>query len=529
MLDVGNLMSQNYIIFDIYDKNGHSTKTISFNELPISVGRHEDSTLYIEGTYVSSRHGLIYLDSNDLIYEDFSKNGTYIQGIAIHKSPFKSIKINEGDEIILAGNYPGRYEDFPFIKIQHIEIQHMQTKNVKTTNLFQDYIDLLFSPVYSTSKNNTYIIKNSENQPIQISDNEIIFNLKKLGSGGTASVYEYQINGECKAVKIYHNDIMAKYYQEYQQKLEAMLHSKPNSMLINIGGQDYTQFAWPEKLVYHSGKLCGYIMQSLPKSNLCQLNSYIRDIKNLSNQNHFSIAYRIQVARNLAVAVYNLHKAGHYFIDVKPENIFVFLDKCAVCFIDCDGFSINQGKFPAKHYSKGYQAPFVLQNNLKPSELSSEPYQDYYCLSHLIFEILDFGNQPFRSIIKNDQLLDEIESFGGESTYDYKVKNGWYPYHSIQEKNGLSPMPKSLFQGWPTRIRQLFDLAFLGEKYVIPTAKEWATELDTHIQNQNFTRCHVHPDNPIHHHFKDVNCPICRLGGIGGNENQLLHNPKIRS
>lgn len=510
-------MKQNingYVVFDIYDANGHRIQKVPLKSMPISIGRDPSSDLYIVGTYVSSQHGQFYLQDNKLMYKDCSKNGTYLWDKPIHQLSDKSTVLRQNDGLLLAGREQNRYRDFPYIYIKELEYQSTTPMarphgNRNTTPLNQEF--------ETPHLGNVTIIKDKNNKPIQLKDTHHTYDLDKLGEGGTATVYQFDQHGKHKVVKIYHDEIIAKHRTEYQHKLQAMLDSKPDGTSIIVDGEEYTQFVWPESLVYDNGKLVGYVMQALPKSDICQLNSYISNIAKLDT-NHHSITYRIQVARNLAIAVHNLHKAGHYFIDVKPENIFVFKDKCTVCFIDCDGFSIQQGAYPAKHYSKGYQAPFVLQNKLKPLDLSNEPYQDYYCLAHLIFEILDFGNKPFTGSPKSQALIDALMNISGDSSYDYKVETGLYPYH-LQTRDDIAPFKKSTYQYWPASLRQLFDQAFTSAKDDIPTAMAWAKELNTHIKNQSFEKCQAKPNDSLHHHFKGTRCPICDVSNTATNPN----------
>lgn len=502
------ILTTTYLKVLIQDSTGKRTQTIS---VPTSIGRASGVDLHVQGTYVSRIHGEFFeryenASTKKIFYKDSSANGTFVNGRAISDL---EIEIKEKDEIILSGNLQDRYHDFPKIIIQEIRCEpYNDVVHVSKTPIILPNIQINNDELLIMSGSNSYVIKKDD--------------LVKLGVGGTATVYEYNQNGKIKAIKLYNDEILDRHRMDYQNKLQAMLDSKPKGLTTMVDGQEYAQFAWPEAMVYdNENRLCGYIMQSLPKSNIYNLGVYIRHLKEL-DASHHSITYRIQVARNLAIAINNLHKAGHYFIDVKPENIFVFKDKCTVCFIDCDGFSIQNGTYPAHHYSQGYQAPFVLLDKLKPEHLSSEPYQDYYCLAHLIFEILDFGNQPFRGVIKDIDLQDEMDLLGG--SYDLKVEKGMYPYHISQLRSDIGPYPKSTYQYWPFKIRQLFDLAFAGTKYELPTALEWAKEFDRHIKERNFEKCNVKPNETTHHHFKGSRCPACDIFNEATNPN-LEHNP----
>lgn len=581
-----SVMSSNYIVISIQDKKGYRTQKIHFNELPMTIGRDRDCDICAEGTYVSAQHGKLYIENDHLLYEDFSKNGTYvnrtyINGRANQSSLPVSVSIRQNDKIILAGNQEGKHEDFPCIIIQEIQqgsdelfklqskfqnrlfnifnqlqydnknpklqgdvddyisrcmptlqiakevigwtdeklmknaynarilIYDMPTRSRSTpTPTHQEYVQPTFEPI----KSNLKIIQDDKGNPIKISDNGNIFDLEELGGGGTSTVYRYNNQNSYKAIKIYTTQSTR---VEYKEKLQVMLKTTPKSAKTVVNGQEYTQFVWPEALVFDdNGEVVGYLMPALPKHETYQLTTYVSGRENIEAKlepNHHSIAYRIQVARNLAIAVQNLHEAGHYFIDIKPDNIFVFKDKCTVCLIDCDGFSIQQGKYPARHYSAGYRAPFVLQNDLKAIDLSSEPYQDYYCLSHIIFQILDFGNSPFNGGVNTTELEDQLMEIDSDNTYEYKVKNIWYPYQLDMKRDDIRPHKNSTFRSWPAGIRKLFDQAFLGDKWSVPKPIDWIDELNIYIQTQQFEKCQKEPNKTMHHHFKGMPCPICQL------------------
>ena len=73
------------------------------NTLRITIGRNDDNTLKVPEEFgkVSGYHGEITMDENgNLVFTDFSSNGTLVNGQKIHKA---SCQIYRGDEIFLAG------------------------------------------------------------------------------------------------------------------------------------------------------------------------------------------------------------------------------------------------------------------------------------------------------------------------------------------------------------------------------------------------------------------------------------------
>jgi hypothetical protein len=73
------------------------------NTIRITIGRNDDNTLKVPEEFgkVSGYHGEISMDENgNLVFTDFSSNGTIINGQRVHKT---SYQIYRGDEILLAG------------------------------------------------------------------------------------------------------------------------------------------------------------------------------------------------------------------------------------------------------------------------------------------------------------------------------------------------------------------------------------------------------------------------------------------
>lgn len=71
----------------------------------VTVGRAPDSDILCgpECVYVSSRHAVIYMDGDRLMFKDISTNGTMINNIKVHH---RAIPINIGDTILLASKFP---------------------------------------------------------------------------------------------------------------------------------------------------------------------------------------------------------------------------------------------------------------------------------------------------------------------------------------------------------------------------------------------------------------------------------------
>jgi len=330
--------------------------------------------------------------------------------------------------------------------------------------------------------------------------------LEKLGIGGTALVYLVK-RGPCNGyvVKLYNGRILERRRGEFENKAKKMLLSPPLDADMKTRGQTFPQFAWPEAVIQDEhGNFCGILLPFINRDEAYELSTYIGDVNTLDKK-HQSITERIQVARNLAGALSNLHRAGHYFVDMKPQNIMVFRNSSLVSFIDCDGFSINRGEFPARHFSPGYIAPEELDH--RPEQLSESPTQDCYVLAMLIFQLLDFGNNPYACRVENKALLSDDE----ELIQDDRARKGLYAY-GLNPAKGLLPRAVSIYQYWPNEIRCLFDRAFTAKRGVDrPTTLEWYSTLSKLIDDWAFEKCAKHPNDEKHRHFKGTGCFACEV------------------
>jgi len=332
-------------------------------------------------------------------------------------------------------------------------------------------------------------------------------NFKKIGQGGTSTVYLVK-KGVYSGyvIKVYNQALLNKRRGELKNKVKRMIALSPESTELKLETGNVPQFNWPIALVENEkGEFCGLVAPYVNfKKDAYDLTSYLLNI-NLLEEKHQSITERIQVARNLAGAVSTLHKAGHFFVDMKPQNIFVLKETSTVIFVDCDGFSINGGEFPAHHISPGYIAPEELDN--RPEQLSLSSEQDHYALALLIFQLLDYGNKPYACRVHDKSLLDDSE----EHTSDNRARKGLYAY-GLLPKKGLSPRKESIYQYWPNEIRKLLDQAFTAKSGKNrPSAKKWFNSLHKLVTDWSFEKCSEYPERMNHRHFKGTNCFACEV------------------
>ena len=178
--------------------------------------------------------------------------------------------------------------------------------------------------------------------------------LGKLINKGGASGKIYLVEGRPESVvKIFHNTEKS---ASNRKKLQAMLLNKPNFRPVDINGTEFTQIAWPEAILDDEQGFCvGYMMPLINLNEAVSLDHLMQKAIRQKLKLSEKYAYRVFAAYNVASMVTALHKCGHYIIDLKPSNLYVYKENMLVAVVDCDGFSIQgEGdiRYPAEFVSE---------------------------------------------------------------------------------------------------------------------------------------------------------------------------------
>jgi serine/threonine protein kinase len=334
---------------------------------------------------------------------------------------------------------------------------------------------------------------------------------KQLGRGATATVFAARFKGKSCAAKIYHPD------QPFPSgKVVSMLERRPKAIDegnddddAEISPKESINFAWPFAILSNDhGNDFGLLMPLLDLKSKFPLDHFYDKIlfKKLNAPEEAAISLKIEIAANLSLAVSTLHSLGHYFVDMKPQNIRVALGSHEVTLLDCDGFSIYgaRGKrYPASLVSTDYIAPEVIRENLPPKILGIE--QDRYSLAVIIFQLLNNGTHPFQGI--------PTGSVEVPPTNDEKAALGFYPHGTIKH-SAIKPRPQSIHFLLDPGLRSLFDLAFVGKPEERPTAEDWSRRLTDLLQKKALMRCAAEPNSYEHIRFRDLQCPACYLNSL---------------
>lgn len=313
---------------------------------------------------------------------------------------------------------------------------------------------------------------------------------KLLNKGGAAGKVFEIADKPNKVAKIFHERQKS---NTNRLKLEAMVMNNPNIPSVVAHGVEYVQVAWPEAVLEDDEGYCvGYMMPFINTSEAVSLDhlmqSAVRSKLGLSDK----YEYRVMAAYNVALMVASLHRYGHYIIDLKPANVFIYKKTMTVAVFDCDGFSIKgeQARFPAEFVSEEYIYPEGMEQACE--EMGEE--QDKFALAVIIFKLLNNGIHPFSGVVKKN----------ADSNLSIQERIAGYHYaYGMWSDNYQAPHPYSIHEFLPLSTMKLFDRAFVKGQ-TRPTALEWQTELDYLLKNIKHCK-----KNPNHAYFTNKGCGLC--------------------
>jgi serine/threonine protein kinase len=352
-----------------------------------------------------------------------------------------------------------------------------------------------------------------------------------LGRGAEADVFRVR-NLSGAVAKIYHR--REGVLHANRAKLEAMIELPPQHLTAEVEGVSLLQFAWPTHIVEDEhGGCTGFLMPEVPLDRAITFEVFMsRDsLQQALSADDRSLPRRVTICRNLSAALAELHRQHHYFVDIKPQNIYLFKNTSVVCLVDTDSFAISGldgSRFPASVYSAEYIAPELLRDDV-PARMVQNDRQDCYALAVLIFRILDNGFHPFQGIPATN-------TDTSEWNIDHSVLKGYYP-HGREPNPASTRPPSSTSDLWDTETRALFDRAFAScQPGVRPSAAEWRSHFDSLLQRRGaFVKCGQVSSDVLHIHFANADCPECRLEAIdssfadSGPRTTAPPDPKVQS
>ena len=322
------------------------------------------------------------------------------------------------------------------------------------------------------------------------------FEREKLGEllnkGGAAGKIYKSITHPQLVAKIFHDKSKS---QTNRRKLEAMLTNRPANNKLIYDGQEIIQMTWPEAVLEDDQGFCvGYLMPFIDTQKAVSLDHLMQKAvrKKLGLSENY--ANRLFAAYNIASIVASLHKCGHYIVDLKPSNVFVYKENMIVVMFDCDGFSIKGDniRYPAEFVSEEYIYPEGMSQNCE--QMGEE--QDKFALAVILFKLLNNGIHPFSGTPRKQ--TDEMLSIQS------RIENYHYAY-GLWPDSYQSAHPYSMHEYFDKKTLNMFDRAFVKNQKR-PTAKEWQEHLE-----ELFKQLKTCKNNPDHIYFTSKGCGLCAM------------------
>ena len=294
---------------------------------------------------------------------------------------------------------------------------------------------------------------------------------KPFAAGGAGEVYRAEApDGAEYCVKL-----LTKPKSDDFKKLSHMIAHAPSYLEAGWG-----KLCWPIDLVHKQrvAEPAGYVM-SLGIDESLEL-SYLTNLRwpgtdrpaldeKVDRKSADGLKKRLVVACNIAAAVHHLHRMGHVFVDLKPQNILISPEG-KVSVVDLDSVQLEVG-------NKIYWGPLG-----SPDYMPSESYQmqygtgpairqnwDCFSLAVIVYEIL-LGIHPYTGALKPSAPLCP--------TIADSIKARMYVHGVNRPQFQVIPPPHEGLSRLPTQIITLFSNAFESTRPEgRPTAEVWGQAL----------------------------------------------------
>lgn len=292
---------------------------------------------------------------------------------------------------------------------------------------------------------------------------------------------------------------MAKLYDETDDKTRKIIQS---------------QITWIQAVLKDkSGAFKGYIMQKVT-GHITLQEAFSTSQNNRSN---FTFKDKVQIAKNLCIAVNIMHVLGCVVGDFNAKNILVDIKKGTVYLVDTDSFHMaydetRRGRTITRYYPTLVGRPEYLPKELHEyvnsqhatldnvAQPSFNRESDLFALAIHIFQLLMNGTQPFGLKVNPAHRVESVSAV--DVSWATNIKLGRYVYSDKPElsrirQNFIPPDFAPPVEVLSRKLRELFDRAFVvsasdekklkratgDNKYfsdppVRPSAEEWYKALE---------------------------------------------------
>jgi DNA-binding helix-hairpin-helix protein with protein kinase domain len=261
--------------------------------------------------------------------------------------------------------------------------------------------------------------------------------------------------------------------------------------------------AWPVATLFRGRETAGLIMQRV--INCPEIFELYSPAQRKISFPRADWSFLIHTARNLAVAISEIHNHGHVIGDINQKNVVVARDT-KIKLIDCDSFQVKiSGHVYRCEVGVGHFTPPELQQRNFRDILRTTNH-DNFGLAVLIFHLLFMGRHPFAGRFLGTRDM-PIETAICESRFAFgpnALANQMAPPPSAPPLEIVSPQLASMFQA-----------AFARESVkqgARPNGNQWVSALDT-----LFKELRACGHNAAHKYYRALKeCPWCAIELRGG-------------
>lgn len=330
---------------------------------------------------------------------------------------------------------------------------------------------------------------------------EVQDQLINVGKEGGEGKIHLVTNKPGFVAKIFHSD-KADYQRE--NKLKVMLSSPPDRVIKQ-------QLSWPEDILYdQNGKFVGYIMPQI--TNYVGLNKVLELNGEIGKQ--FTLKDRIEIAKNLCIAVNAFHKTGNVIGDFNSNNVAVFKEgtnRNKVILLDTDSYHIRD-KRTGRTYKCIVGSPFFVSpeiqqrmgHGIEYADLTLPSFtkdSDNFALAIHIFQLLMNNFHPFlKGISSNAPSYVTMPDIHEEIIKRKSVYFTPDPNHTI-------PILSFEINVLPVELRELLKHGLIGDYKGRPTANDYWKVLNDY--GRKLVQCKK--DSSHYYYYGLSSCPVCDL------------------
>ncbi|MFM2310642.1 MAG: hypothetical protein RLY87_2764 [Chloroflexota bacterium] len=332
----------------------------------------------------------------------------------------------------------------------------------------------------------------------------------QLGRGGEATVYDFDGQPDM-VVKIKHKPLA----DDDLQKLQTMLDNPPDDPTHTK--LKHHSIAWPIDLVYERDGTkktpIGFVMPKMKSSVTLSEVMHPGHRQNVAPQ--FSYRLLLNIGKNLAIVVKNIHAKGHVIGDMNTLNIMVSTvleTSTLVTVIDCDSFQIKPASgqvFRCKVGKPEFTAPEIQNRNY--SQFDRTQQHDMFAFAVIMYQLMMQNAHPFQGIPKRP-------NFEESMLHVYNIANGIFPHLDNPEMARFPHVPSMM--ALPATVRDLMLRSFLPG-YTRPSASDWDDALTACVNAYE-----VCVNDATHTHVRDHPCVICEWEMINNRRPRVT--PPIR-